>query len=209
MPVVPPSQIAQQAIGTSMAGLSTGIQNVLNTSAVLNRPWNAPPAPGINAGSSATTQNGWLTPGAQQAMHQLNAHAQNVLHAQLQQAQAQAGPSNSQPGPSAMATQQVATDNGDASSSSATAPAPAPQATTTITTTTTTTAGANGQVTQPPTVTVTTTRQPPPPLNIVTANLPPATAAPAAAPPAVNPPPQNRPRPIIASSKPNCCWSRT
>ena len=198
MPLVPASQIAQQAIATSMGGLATGVQNVLNTAAVLNRPWNAPPAPGIANGSSATTQNGWLTPGAQQAMHQLNAHAQNVLQAQLQQAQSQAGPS-------ATASQQVATRNGNASSingnaSSSSSSAPAHQATTT-TTTTTTTAGATGQITQPPTITSTTTRQPHAITTTNTVTPPPTTAATAAAanpvaPPAVITQPPHPPHPV-------------
>ncbi len=71
LPVPSASQIVQQ---TMMAGLQTGIQNVMNIGGSSVGP----------AGMPATTTMPRPTsmgPGALQAMHQLHSHAQNVMHA--------------------------------------------------------------------------------------------------------------------------------
>ena len=74
----------QQTMQTSMAGLQTGIQNVMNIGSSLGN--SALPTTSLSRPS-------WMAPGAQQAMHQLQSHAQNVMQAALTQA-AQQAPTN-------------------------------------------------------------------------------------------------------------------
>ena len=81
IPVPSASQIVQQTMQTSVAGLQTGIQNVMNI--------------GSSLGNSTLPPNNlsrppWMAPGAQQAMHQLQSHAQNVMQAAITQATQQA-----------------------------------------------------------------------------------------------------------------------
>ena len=80
------SQIVQAAMQTSMAGLRTGIQSVMNIGGSIGT--------GNAGASSSTSQSGsfpgglgptWMAPGAQQAMHQLQSHAHNVMQAAMTQ----------------------------------------------------------------------------------------------------------------------------
>ena len=86
-----PSQIVQQTMQTSMGSLQAGMQNVLNIhnalGAAVNPAANLPRPP-------------WMGPGAQQAMHQLQSHAQNVMQAHITQAANRPpNPANGQAGP--------------------------------------------------------------------------------------------------------------
>jgi F-box and WD-40 domain protein 1/11 len=83
LPVPSASQIVQQTMQTSMAGLQTGIQNVMNIGSSLGN--SALPATNLS-------RQPWMAPGAQQAMHQLQSHAQNVMQAAITQATQQAQP---------------------------------------------------------------------------------------------------------------------
>jgi F-box and WD-40 domain protein 1/11 len=78
------SHVAQQTMQTSMAGLQTGIQNVMNIGSSLGN--SALP-------TTSLSRPPLMAPGAQQAMHQLQSHAQNVMQATLTQA-AQQAPTN-------------------------------------------------------------------------------------------------------------------
>ena len=80
-PVPSASQIVQQTMQTSMAGLQNGIQNVMNIGGTLGN--SALPATNLS-------RPPWMAPGAQQAMHQLQSHAQNVMQAAMTQASQQA-----------------------------------------------------------------------------------------------------------------------
>lgn len=69
------SQIVQQSMQTSFTSLSAGIQNVMNINSNLQ---NANAGPSSQPASVAGRNGVFLTPGAQQAMHQLQRHAQNL-----------------------------------------------------------------------------------------------------------------------------------
>ena len=101
-----PTNMVQVAQVSAMAGLQNSIQNVMNIGQ--QRP---PPAQGSTSAPSSSSQpqsyhqgaTGWLAPGAQQAMHQLTAHAQNVMQAAVNQA---SQPSRQSSGTSAGPSQQ-------------------------------------------------------------------------------------------------------
>jgi F-box and WD-40 domain protein 1/11 len=81
-PLMTAPQLVQQAIQTSMATLQNGVQNVMNIGATLNnyQPQNQNQNPSA-AGPPPTTLPQNPPPGVTQALHQLQAHAQNVAAA--------------------------------------------------------------------------------------------------------------------------------
>jgi F-box and WD-40 domain protein 1/11 len=90
---------------STITGLQNSIQNVMN----IGRQQPQPTAQGSTSAPSTGSQTyhqaatSWLAPGAQQAMHQLTAHAQNVMQNAVQQA---AHPNRQSSGTSAGSAQQ-------------------------------------------------------------------------------------------------------
>lgn len=107
-----PANMPQIAQVSAMAGLQNSIQNVMNIGR--QQP---PAASGNTSAPSSSSQpqtyhqaaTGWLAPGAQQAMHQLTAHAQNLVQAAVNQA---SQPSRQSSGTSAGAGQQNSPQSG-------------------------------------------------------------------------------------------------
>jgi F-box and WD-40 domain protein 1/11 len=89
-PASVPTIMPQVGQMSAIAGLQNSIQNVMN----IGRQQPQPYAPGSTSAPSSSAQSqsyhqaatSWLAPGAQQAMHQLTAHAQNVMQNAVQQA---------------------------------------------------------------------------------------------------------------------------
>lgn len=102
-----PTSMPQGAQMSAMAGLQNSIQNVMN----IGRQQPQSSAQGSASALSTSSQpqtfhqatTNWLAPGAQQAMHQLTAHAQSVMQAAVNQA---SQPSRQSSGTSAIPAQQ-------------------------------------------------------------------------------------------------------
>lgn len=106
-----PTNMPQVAQMSAITGLQNSIQNVMN----IGRQPLPPSAPGSTSAPSSSSQaqtyhqaaTSWLAPGAQQAMHQLTAHAQSVMQAAVNQAsQPNRQPSGTSAGPAQQSQQQ-------------------------------------------------------------------------------------------------------
>ena len=101
------SNVPQGGQLSAVVGLQTSIQNVMNIGRQQQQQGSTFAAPsGSQPQSYHQASTGWLVPGAQQAMHQLTAHANNVMQAAVNQASQPSRQSSGTPAVAPQSTQQ-------------------------------------------------------------------------------------------------------